>query len=1252
MRISRKITLLLAATALSLFGAAPNRLTKSLSGSRTRSIPGTVHRQAKPQFARGPLGPTQEIHDITLVFKPSDAQQQDLDQLLADQQKPASPQFHKWLTPEVFADRFGLNPADQARITQWLTDHGLTVDTTARSRNWVRFSGTTDRVSSALRTTFQRFNVAGEDHFANVSEPELPEELAAITAGFVGLDDFIARPRAKGARPLPEPAFTSGTNHYLAPQDFSTIYNLTPLAAAGYDGAGQSIVIVGQSNILLSDIRAFRTRFGLPANDPVFLPYSTTEPGFTGSQFEGNLDVEWAGALAPRATIYYIYGTNAFTATIAAINANQSPVISISYGLCELDVSLNAYRVALQQGNAQGITILASSGDSGAGGCEVQGVSPYASNGRYTDFPAVAPEVTAVGGTQFNEGTGNYWAPGNTAQGGSALSYIPEKAWNESDQSGLLATGGGASVFIPKPAWQTGPGVPADKARDVPDMSFSAAIHDGYLVTYLGGLYIVGGTSASSPSFAGLLALLNQYQVRRGFQKTPGLGNINPQLYRMAVTTPNAFHDIVEGDNIVPCLQGTQDCLTGSFGYKAGPGYDLATGLGTLDANNFVTQYNQSGSPVNVSLVIAPNPVTLNDTVAFFATLTPSGTTVPAGTIQFSNGAITLATTPLTAGPNGSYSAIAVVPASLVGFGTYTITASYSGDNVYSGAGATGRLRITAPAAPLSAVTLAAPVSVFALPQEPNGLTWPVTVQLTERNNIPAIITGYSIDGVPQKLSDLFPVPTIPAGRSVTSRIILRGQPTPVDRTIVFTGTDATGTIWTRQVTVTLLPQPVYTGATISAIPLVMQRNPAAPANCQWSQRITIDNTFGVRQYILQLFQGNRNISTSIPTMFGTTRLEAWSSASGTMCWSDITAPDTTTLTFVLSEDNGSTFQQDLFVAFNGPAITPGTLSAAPAAVTINAHTVGPIPPVANFTLNLADKSQQWTASIFPANRTTSWLKLSQMSGTGPATLNFQANGAGFAPGAYNATVVFQSPSAVPQYVAVPVMFVNGATPGTAITGAGNAFSYLPNAAPGMVLAVYGAGLSSAAQSATKQPLPYSLGGTSVTINGIPAPLYYVSPNQVNVQVPYWLGSGPAVVGVNNNGAIAGYQFQITPTAPGILTDGSGKLLPTAKAAQGAAAALYITGDGEVSPTLDSGYAPATGTALGSLPRPVQPISVTVGGQQALISFYGITPGVVGMTQVNYLVPAGVAPGPQPVVVTVGGVASQTATLEVTAAIK
>ncbi len=145
--------------------------------------------------------------------------------------------------------------------------------------------------------------------------------------------------------------------------------------------------------------------------------------------------------------------------------------------------------------------------------------------------------------------------------------------WNDTTLGGgLAAGGGGASLVFPKPVWQTGPGVPNDSFRHVPDLSLaSSPDHDGYYVYTGGSMQIYGGTSIGAPTMAGIVTLLNQYLVSTGAQKQAGLGNINPTLYRMAQNSPGAFHDVTAGNNSVPCVIGSPNCTTGTIGYNAGP---------------------------------------------------------------------------------------------------------------------------------------------------------------------------------------------------------------------------------------------------------------------------------------------------------------------------------------------------------------------------------------------------------------------------------------------------------------------------------------------------------------------------------------------------------------------------------------------------------------------------------------------------------------------------------------------------------
>src|SRR5260370_10650884 len=283
---------------------------------------------------------------------------------------------------------------------------------------------------------------------------------------------------------------------------------------------------------------------------------------------EAELDLEWAGAVARNATILYVYSTDVFRSVQNAISDNLAPVITMSYGGCEANQSpsvLDSQRHLAQQANVQGITWVASSGDAGAADCDFDPTPAAATHGYAVNFPASIPEVTSVGGTEFNEGASSYWNYWNGNNQGSAVSYIPEKAWNDTYTDGTLAaSGGGKSIHYATPWWQAGQGFPNDGGRDVPDVSLAAsADHDGYIVCVpnancpsltwkLGYFGVFGGTSASTPVFAGILVLLNHYLASHGGQA--GLANANPTLYWLAQNSPAAFHALVTVDNILPSL--------------------------------------------------------------------------------------------------------------------------------------------------------------------------------------------------------------------------------------------------------------------------------------------------------------------------------------------------------------------------------------------------------------------------------------------------------------------------------------------------------------------------------------------------------------------------------------------------------------------------------------------------------------------------------------------------------------------------
>ncbi len=549
-----------------------------------------VHPLAQPRYDQGPVEATFRLGHIQMMFQQTAAQRAALDQLLAAQRDPASPDYHHWLTPEQYADRFGLSPADLARATAWLKSAGFTIEYTARARDWIAFSGTAAQVQAAFQTSVHRYNVRGETHFAVATEPLIPADLKPLVATMFGLNDFHPKPMVK-------PANTSGSGYSLVPGDLAAIYDINPLYQQGLTGTKEKVVIVGQApgaDSLLSDVQQFRASYGLgPAHIELFsdgTPPSTDQ----GDQVEADLDLEWAGAIAPNATLIYVFGTNADNSAFFAIDQDLAPIISESFGICEAEAQVAApsqYEAEAKKGNALGITWIAASGDSGAAGCDPD--ATVAANGLAVSLPASVPEITAVGGTEFNEGSGNYWSSANSSNGSSALSYIPEIAWNDTAINGsLAATGGGVSSFYLKPSWQIGPGVPIDGQRDVPDIALAAANdHDPYNIITSGQPALVGGTSAAAPVFAGMLALLNQHLQENG------AGNINPTLYGLAVSSPAVFHDIVNNNNIVPCEIGTSNCADGQLGYNAGIRYDLTTGLGSVEAYNLVTGW--SGAAVS-----------------------------------------------------------------------------------------------------------------------------------------------------------------------------------------------------------------------------------------------------------------------------------------------------------------------------------------------------------------------------------------------------------------------------------------------------------------------------------------------------------------------------------------------------------------------------------------------------------------------------------------------------------------------------
>lgn len=588
------------------------------------------------------------LSDLHAYYTPSAAQLRTLKQLVADQRTPGSANYHKWITPEQFGKQFGISTADEARVKIWLKSQGFTNVSLSKNRAAFAFAGTVSTAQTAFNTSIRSMVVNGELHYANISEIAIPDTVSDVIGGVRGLNDFKPKPMARKMAPQ----YTIGTDAYaLVPTDIAKIYNIQQLYDAGVTGSGVTVAIVGQSDIDTNDIATYRSAWGLDSTLPTTI-IAGNDPGHVSIyEVEADLDIELIGAVARGATILYYASGSVDTAMEKAIEEGKAQVVSESYGGCEVLMGSIAkiYEVYGLEANAQGMTLLASSGDTGAAGCDAA-TSSSAKYGPSVSAPASVPEYTAVGGTSFSS-TSGYFSATNGTNGASALSYVPETSWNDTiSQSHLDASGGGVSIIFTKPAWQEGTGVPADGYRDVPDVSmFSAdgATNDslGYLICEVGSCASGaanggswGGTSASAPVFAGIVALLNQHLVQQGALTTPGLGNINPHLYLMAANTSDVFHDITSGSNIVPCTSGTTDCpSSGSYGYSAGTGYDQVTGLGSVDAYNLVTEWNNYSLTGTTTTVVSSNisPV-YGDTVTLTATVKGnSGSTTPEGTVVF-----------------------------------------------------------------------------------------------------------------------------------------------------------------------------------------------------------------------------------------------------------------------------------------------------------------------------------------------------------------------------------------------------------------------------------------------------------------------------------------------------------------------------------------------------------------------------------------------------------------------------------------
>src|SRR5271165_4591500 len=437
--------------------AAPAaRIMQRIDESERIALKGQVHRAVRDSVDLGEADPKQLAERIIMVLRGSAAQDADLEQFLKNVQVRGRPEYHRWLNPQSFAQRFGVAAADVAVIRTWLEAKGFRIDEEPAGGRAIIFSGTIGQLNAAFATHVHRYQYRGESHLANAANPTIPKALAEVVVGFASLHDFRHAPQHLAPRVRPQ--YTTGGVNYLAPGDFATIYDLVAPYASGTTGMSRSIAVIGRSSVQSVDLSDFRSFFGLSSTLPTFVYANSSNkapPLVSGDETESDLDLEWSGAVAPSATIKLV--TTASTrlsdgidlAAQWAVSNILADVISVSYAGCEStgDVSggTTLYNQLWQQAAAQGTSVFVSSGDAGAAGCDADS-SSKATHGLGVNALCSSPNSSCVGGTQFSADVSNpstYWSTSNTTgTQASALSYIPEAVWN---QSGNVS--GGADLY-------------------------------------------------------------------------------------------------------------------------------------------------------------------------------------------------------------------------------------------------------------------------------------------------------------------------------------------------------------------------------------------------------------------------------------------------------------------------------------------------------------------------------------------------------------------------------------------------------------------------------------------------------------------------------------------------------------------------------------------------------------------------------------------------------------------------------------
>lgn len=640
------------------------------------------------------------LERMILLLRPSAAQQEALDAELSALDNPVSKQYHQWLTPSAFADRYANSGADVATVAGWLKSEGLQVGTIPAGRGWIEFSGTVAQVEEAFHTQVNAVVTAGGTRFVLGRQISIPSALEPVVAGLVSLDGSLAAPAltepqamSVSAKELAEARTVSGAAA-LTPFLSAGLLHFDTLHSAGTTGAGATIAIATRSNLIAADITAFRAAFGLPES-PVKVVVNGADPGLTADQAEATLAASWAGAAAPGAQIVLVPAattgaTDGLDLSLAAIvDGELAHTVAVGYANCEAALApahQAFYAAVYRQAAAEGIAVIAAAGDSGASACHIAGSTAPVTSGFAVNALAATPWNTAVGVT----------ALGVSADLSTLTAWQPESA-----SAAGYAGGGGSSAVYAAPNWQPIPATAQDvnsaagvHNRLVPDVALPAAMDAstshglafclGTAATGSGcNLMRAGGSAGAAALFAGVAALVEQ---KNGQQ-----GNLAPHLYAMQGKS-GVFADVTQGSAQLPCEAGSPGCgEDGQIGFHAGSGYDLATGLGVVNAQGLVTGWAQ---PETTGTGLA----TVTNTTGPSQTINPSGSVVlsanvvsgdggpaPTGTVTFFDNSTSenVSTVALDIG-TGETSTAQVTVTGVLAQGGHQIIADYSGDTNYA----------------------------------------------------------------------------------------------------------------------------------------------------------------------------------------------------------------------------------------------------------------------------------------------------------------------------------------------------------------------------------------------------------------------------------------------------------------------------------------------------------------------------------------------------------------------------------------